>query len=59
MRLSSPRTPPPSPGVMAVSEQAREELDALIQRHAGSLDSDDLRDLSDRLDEVADKWEVL
>lgn len=39
--------------------EAQEELDALVRRHAGTLDAEDLRDLGDRLEEWADKWEAM
>lgn len=39
--------------------EARDELRELVRRHAGSLDSEDLRALADDLEQTADKWEAL
>lgn len=43
--------------VGTVSEQAHEELQAWYERHAGSLDADDLRECGDAPYELAQRQE--
>lgn len=42
-----------------MSEEFESALTDIVQRHSSQLDADDLRAAADRLDRVADKWEVL
>jgi len=36
---------------------AREEIEEVIRRHSTDLDAEDLRDIADRLEATAQKWE--
>ncbi|WP_154018392.1 hypothetical protein [Halolamina rubra] len=36
---------------------ARDEIEEVIRRHSADLDAEDLRDIADRLETTAQKWE--
>ena len=36
---------------------ARDEIEEVIRRHSSDLDAEDLRDIADKLERTAKKWE--
>lgn len=41
----------------SVSQEARDEMTNVVQRHADELSPDDLRAIASKLETIADKWE--
>lgn len=38
-------------------EEAKQEIQQVLRRHAGDLDPDDLREIAGGLEQIADRWE--
>lgn len=45
--------------MVAVSDEARDELFAVVKRHSDDLAPEDLRALASDLEQTADKWEAM